>query len=65
MNTLTLSAAEIATLLLLNVAVQDVINGRVTPDTIEELKALQPELDRILFKEKSPLNLTVLTFGAV
>ena len=65
MNTLTLSAAEIATLLLLNVAVQDVINGRVTPDTIEELKALQPELDRILFKEKSPLNLTVLTLGAV
>lgn len=40
MNTLTLSAAEIATLLLLNVAVQDVINGRVTPDTIEELEAL-------------------------
>lgn len=65
MNTLTLSAAEIATLLLLNVAVQDVINGRVTPDTIEELEALQPELDGILFKEKSPLNLTVLPLGAV
>lgn len=65
MNTLTLSAAEIATLLLLNVAVQDVINGRITPDTIEELKALQPELDGILFKEKSPLNLTVLPLGAV
>lgn len=65
MNTLTLSAAEIATLLLLNVAVQDVINGRVTPDTIEELKALQPELDGILFKEKSPLNCTILPLGAV
>lgn len=65
MNTLTLSAAEIATLLLFNVAVQDVINGRVTPDTIEELKALQPELDGILFKEKSPLNFTVLPLGAV
>lgn len=65
MNTLTLSAAEIATLLLLNVAVQDVINGRVTSDTIEELKALQPELDSILFKEKSPLNFTVLPLGAV
>lgn len=65
MNTLTLSAAEIATLLLLNVAVQDVINGRVTPDTIEELKALQPELDCILFKEKSPLNLTILPLGEV
>ncbi len=65
MNTLTLSAAEIATLLLLNVAVQDVINGRVTPDTIEELKALQPELDGILFKEKSPLNFTILPLGAV
>lgn len=65
MNTLTLSAVEIATLLLLNVAVQDVINGRITPDTIEELKALQPELDGILFKEKSPLNFTVLPLGAV
>lgn len=65
MNTLTLSAAEIATLLLLNVAVQDVINGRITPDTIEELKALQTELDGILFKEKSPLNFTVLPLGAV
>lgn len=65
MNTLTLCAAEIATLLLLNVAVQDVINGRVTPDTIEELKALQPELDGILFKEKSPLNFTVLPLGTV
>lgn len=65
MNTLTLSAEEIATLLLLNVAVQDVINGRVTPDTIEELKALQPELDGILFKEKSPLNFTILPLGAV
>ena len=65
MNTLTLSAAEIATLLLLNVAVQDVINGRVTPDTIEGLKALQPELDGILFKEKSPLNFTILPLGAV
>ena len=31
----------------------------------EELKALQPELDGILFKEKSPLNFTVLPLGAV
>lgn len=56
MNTLTLTPHEIATLLLLNVAVQDVINDNVTSDTIDELKALQPALDGILFKEESPLN---------
>lgn len=53
MNELTLSAAEIATLLMLDVAVLDVINGKITPDTIEELKALQPELDGILFSRKT------------
>ncbi len=56
MKTLSLTPPEIATLLLLNVAVLDVINNRVTSDTIEELKALQPELDGILFKNESPLN---------
>ncbi len=65
MNTLTLSAAEIATLLMLDVAVQDVINGRVTTDTIDELKALQPELSGILFKEKSPLNFDILPLDEV
>jgi hypothetical protein len=58
MNTFTLTAAEVATLLMLSVAVQDVVNGTITPETIEEFKALQPELDNILYKEESPLNCT-------
>ncbi len=56
MKTLVLTAAEIATLLLLNVAVLDVINGNISNDVISELKALQPDLDSILFKEESPLH---------
>lgn len=56
MNTLTLTAHDIATLLLLNVTIQDVIDNKVTPDTIDELKALRPALNDILYKNESPLN---------
>ncbi len=54
MQTIMLSSADIATLLLLNTAVIDVIEGDISEDTIEELKALQPELEGILFQEKEP-----------
>ncbi len=65
MNTLTLSAAEIATLLLLNAAVLDVISGNISEDTITELRATQAELEHILFKKESPLNSDILPSGKV
>lgn len=55
MNNITLTPREIATLLLLNTAVLDVIEGDTSEDTIDELKLLQPELECILYKEKSPM----------
>ena len=54
-NNITLTPREIATLLLLNTAVLDVIEGDTSEDTIDELKSLQPELECILYKEKSPM----------
>ena len=56
MYMLILNAAETATLLMLNAAVLDVINGDISEDTIEELKATQADLEHILFKEKSPCS---------
>lgn len=56
MYTLTLDAAETATLLMLNAAVLDVISGNISEDTITELKATQADLEHILFKNESPLN---------
>lgn len=56
MHTLTLNAAETATLLMLNAAVLDVISGNISEDTITELKATQSDLEHILFKNESPLN---------
>lgn len=54
-NNITLTPREIATLLLLNTAVLDVIEGDTSEDTIDELKSLQPELECILYKKKSPM----------
>lgn len=58
MSELTLSAAEVASLLMLDVAILEVIEGTYTPDTIEELKALHADLNGILFKKESSLNYT-------
>lgn len=54
-NNITLTPREIATLLLLNTAVLDVIEGDTSEDTIDELKSLQPKLECILYKEESPM----------
>lgn len=54
-NNITLTPREIVTLLLLNSAVLDVIEGNTSEDTIDELKSLQPELECILYKEESPV----------
>lgn len=52
-----ITAADMATLLLLNTAVADVVEeGTVTPDILEELELLQPSLEQIIFKEESPLH---------
>lgn len=58
--TFTITAANMATLLLLNVAITDILtSGGVSPDILEELERLQPDLDKIIFnQEKSPLNST-------
>ena len=56
MKALTLTAAEIATLVMLSAAIQDILNDTVTNDTLDELKALQADLDGILYNEKSPLS---------
>lgn len=59
MFSLTLNATETASLLLLNGAVLDVINGTISSDTIEELKSSQADLEKILFKkEKLSPNLS-------
>lgn len=59
MKTITLNSSEIATLLLLNAAVTDVIQGHITVDVLSELTQLQPNLEHILFKRESPLHSTV------
>lgn len=56
MYTLTLNAAETATLLMLNAAVLNIISGNISEDTITELKATQADLEHILFKEEKPLH---------
>lgn len=56
MKSLILTAAEIATLVMLNAAIQDILNDTVTNDTLDELKALQTDLDGILYNDKSPLS---------
>lgn len=55
MFSLTLNATEAASLLLLNGAVLDVINGTISSDTIEELKSTQADLEKILFKKEKTL----------
>lgn len=55
MQSLILNPQDTATLLLLNVAVLNVIEGKMTEDVIEELKALQAELEQILYKDESPV----------
>ena len=56
MKSLILTAAEIATLVMLNAAIQDILNDTVTNDTLDELKALQADLDGILYNDKSPVS---------
>ena len=56
MKSLILTAAEIATLVMINAAIQDILNDTVTNDTLDELKALQADLDGILYNDKSPLS---------
>ncbi len=55
MQNLILSPHDTATLLLLNVAVLNVIEGNRSKDVIDELKTLQSELERILYKDESPV----------
>lgn len=55
MQSLILSPQDIATLLLLNVAVLNVIEGDQSEDVIDELKTLQSELEQILYKDGSPV----------
>lgn len=55
MQSLILSPQDIATLLLLNVAVLNVIEGNMSEDVIDELKTLQSELEQILYKDESPI----------
>lgn len=56
MKQLILTPTEIATLLLLSVAVSEVLSGDITTDTRKNLRILQGDLERILYKEESPLN---------
>lgn len=60
MKTFTITAANMATLLLLNAAVTDILmTGEITNDILEEFENLQPDLEQIIFKqEESPLNST-------
>ena len=55
MQSLILSPQDIATLLLLNVAVLNVIEGDKSEDVIDELKTLQSEIEQILYKDGSPV----------
>lgn len=56
-RTFNISAADMATLMLISTAIQDIINTQeVSADILEELTELQSELDRIVFEQKeSPL----------
>ena len=56
MKSLILTAAEIATLVMLSVAIQDIVTDNATSNTYEELKALQSDLDGILYNDNSPLS---------
>ncbi len=56
MKALTLTAAEIATLVMLSATIQDILSDTATNDTLDELKALQTDLDGILYNDKSPLS---------
>lgn len=56
MKQLILTPTEIATLLLLSVAVSEVLSEDITTDTPKNLRILQGDLERILYKEESPLN---------
>lgn len=56
MKQLILTPPEIATLLLLSVAVSEILTEGITTDIREELTALQGSLEQILYKEESPLN---------
>ena len=56
MKQLILTPTEIATLLLLSVAVSEVLSEDITTDTRKNLRILQGDLERILYKEESPLN---------
>ncbi len=49
MKQIILTPKEIASLLLLNTAVLDVLNGDRSDDVMEELKATQAELNHFLF----------------
>lgn len=53
---LVLNATETAVLLLLNNVVLDVIDGNTSSDVIDELKAIQPNLEQILFEKEIPLT---------
>lgn len=55
MQSLILNPHDTATLLLLNVAVLNVIEGDMSEDVIDELKTLQSELERILYKDEIPV----------
>lgn len=39
-----------------SVTIQDIVTDNATSNTYEELKALQSDLDGILYKDKSPLS---------
>lgn len=56
MKQLILTPTEMATLLLLSVAVSEVLSEDITTDTPKNLRILQGDLERILYKEESPLN---------
>ena len=56
MKQLILNPPEIATLLLLSVAVSNVLADGMTTDIREELEVLQGDLEGILYKEESPLH---------
>ena len=55
MKQIILTPKEIASLLLLNTAVLDVLNADRSDDVMEELKATQAELNHFLFVLEKPL----------
>ncbi|MGN1457403.1 MAG: hypothetical protein ACI4XP_05555 [Acutalibacteraceae bacterium] len=50
-RTFKINAADMASLLMLLTAIEDIINsgGNVSDDVLEELEFVQPELERIVF----------------